>query len=94
MTDVSVVVQSTKVLKDRSDGFARAVRFRRSPYVLFPIGLSITDTFFFFNFAGDEELFYLLDVGISVVINFVEGFFFCNQHSGVDLSFLFPWHGI
>ena len=68
MTDVSVEFQPTIVLKDRSDGFAGADRFRRSPYVLFPIRLSINATFFFFNFVSDEVLLYLFEVGISVVI--------------------------
>ena len=73
MTDVSVVFQSTIVLEDRSDCFAGADRFRRSPYILVLIRLSITATFFFIDFVGDEVLVYLFDVGIPVVINFAEG---------------------
>ena len=94
MTDVSVVFQSTIVLEDRSDRFAGADRFRRSPYILVLIRLSITATFFFIDFVRDEVLVYLFDVGIPVVINFVEGVYFSHRHSGAVSSFLFPGHGI
>ena len=90
MTDVSVVFQSTIVLEYRSDDFAGADRFRRSPYILGLIRLSITTTFFLTDFVGDEVLVYLFDVAILVVINFVEDVYFSNQHSRAVSSFLFP----
>ena len=74
--DVSVVFQSTIVLKEslRSDGFAGADRFRRSPYVL--LGLASLPLFLLFNFIGDKVLLYLFNVRTPVVIDFIKGFYF------------------